>query len=71
MDASKLRERAEKLLARAKEQERKQKELIQKKIAIAVTEHVKASGYNFDSDFAQKIKDILEPSSTENAASDK
>lgn len=71
MDASKLRERAEKLLARAKEQERKQKELIQKKIAIAVTEHVKTSGFNFGPDFAQKIKDILEPSSTENVASDK
>lgn len=67
MDASKLRERAEKLLARAKEQERKEKELIQKKIAIAVTEHVKASGYNFGPDFAQKIKTILEPGNADNA----
>ena len=71
MDTSKLRERAEKLLARAKEHERKQKELIHKKIAVAVTEHVKASGYNFGPDFAQKIKTILEPSSAEHAASDK
>ena len=67
MDAAKLRERAEKLLAMAKAQERKQKDLIQKKIAIAVTEHVKASGYNFGADFAHKIKAILEPGSADNA----
>lgn len=63
MDASKLRERAEKLLAMAKEQERKEKELLQKKIATLVIDHVKVKGYEFGQDFADRVKTILEPAS--------
>lgn len=65
MDAAKLRERAEKLLTQAKQQERKEKEQQQKKLAVALTEHVKAKGYDFGPEFANKIKAILEPDSAE------
>jgi hypothetical protein len=63
MDAVKLREKAEKLLAMAKEQERKEREMQQKKIATLVLEHVKAKGYEFGPDFAAKVKAIMEPGS--------
>ena len=62
MDPIKLREKAEKLLAKAREEERKQKDKLNAKISGFVLEYVKNSGYVFDSSFADGIKKIVEAS---------
>lgn len=61
MDAVKLREKAEKLLALAKEQEKKERDNQQKKVSSLVFDHVKANGYEFGPDFAAKVRAIMEP----------
>lgn len=62
MDPIKLREKAEKLLAKAREEERKQKDRLNAKISGFVLEYIKNNGYVFDSSFADGIKKIVEAS---------
>ncbi|ACD97393.1 hypothetical protein [Trichlorobacter lovleyi] len=62
MDPVKLREKAEKLLQKARNEERKQKEVLNRKVSAFVLSFIKNNGYNFDTIFADGIKAVIESS---------
>jgi ABC-type transport system substrate-binding protein len=62
MDPLKLREKAEKLLAKARHEEKKQKDNLNKKLSNIILVNIKNNGYNFDTDFAELVKKTIESS---------
>jgi len=62
MDPQKLRDKAEKLLAKARAEESKRKDLLNKKLSSCVLSHIKLKGYVFNDNFALAIKQIIDTS---------
>lgn len=62
MDPVKLREKAEKLLQKARDEERKQKDILNRKLSAFVLSYLKNKGYNFDVSFSDGIRAIIESS---------